>query len=71
MGIGPIKSEHSGAKSGGGYWGPRKDAKSFSKVRRRQNGRASAAEGLMDLVDEDSAGSNVTSHPESSLRHRT
>ena len=29
------KTEHSGAKNGGGYWGPRAIAKQNSKKRRR------------------------------------
>ena len=31
------KTEHSGAKNGGGYWGPRAEAKKHSKKRRRRN----------------------------------
>ena len=31
------KSEHSGAKSGGGHWGTRQEAKRFSKKVRRTN----------------------------------
>ncbi len=29
------KTEHSGAKNGGGFWGTRKRAKQFSKTKRR------------------------------------
>ena len=32
-----VKSEHNGAKNGGGYWGPRAWAKAISKRVRRQN----------------------------------
>lgn len=32
-----IKSEHAGAKNGGGFWGSRKEAKQISKRVRRQN----------------------------------
>jgi len=32
-----IKTEHAGAKNGGGYWGPRIDAKKRSRKARRQN----------------------------------
>jgi hypothetical protein len=32
-----IKTEHSGAKNGGGHWGPRVQAKSVSKKHRREN----------------------------------
>ena len=31
------KTEHSGAKNGGGFWGPRKEAKDVSKKHRRSN----------------------------------
>lgn len=30
------KTEHAGAKNGGGYWGKRIDAKLYSRRRRRQ-----------------------------------
>jgi hypothetical protein len=29
------RTEHNGAKNGGGYWGPRAEAKQISKKRRR------------------------------------
>jgi hypothetical protein len=31
-----MKTEHSGAKNGGGFWGPRAEAKTASKKRRRR-----------------------------------
>jgi len=31
-----IKSEHNGAKNGGGYWGTRAEAKALSRTARRQ-----------------------------------
>lgn len=31
-----LKTEHTGAKNGGGYWGCREDAKKKSKKKRRQ-----------------------------------
>lgn len=31
-----LKTEHTGAKNGGGYWGKREDAKRASRKRRRQ-----------------------------------
>ena len=34
-----IKTEHSGAKNGGGYWGKRTDAKKISKKLRRNLGK--------------------------------
>lgn len=33
------KTEHSGAKNGGGYWGPRSEAKKESKKLRRRNAK--------------------------------
>jgi phage gp46-like protein len=30
-----VKTEHGGAKNGGGYWGPRTEAKKVSKKLRR------------------------------------
>ncbi len=35
MALGRIKTEHAGAKNGGGYWGKRVDAKRISRKRRR------------------------------------
>ena len=32
-----LKTEHNGAKNGGGFWGPRKEAKELSKKARREN----------------------------------
>jgi hypothetical protein len=34
------KTEHAGAKNGGGYWGTRADAKKGSKKARRANDKA-------------------------------
>ena len=34
-----VKTEHSGAKNGGGYWGPRAEAKKVSKKLRRQRAK--------------------------------
>jgi RNA-splicing ligase RtcB len=34
------KTEHAGAKNGGGYWGRRAEAKAHSKVSRRQKDKA-------------------------------
>ena len=33
------KTEHSGAKNGGGYWGPRTEAKKLSKKLRRERAK--------------------------------
>lgn len=32
-----VKTEHNGAKNGGGYWGTRKEAKAIAKKGRRAN----------------------------------
>lgn len=34
-----LKTEHAGAKNGGGYWGHRNDAKRFSRKARRRRER--------------------------------
>lgn len=34
-----LKTEHSGAKNGGGYWGDRAEAKAVSNKARRENGK--------------------------------
>lgn len=35
-----LKTEHSGSKKGrGAWWGPRKDAKKFSRRQRRENSK--------------------------------
>lgn len=41
-----IKTEHAGAKNGGGYWGRRKVAKLTSKKLRRANDKQSATESV-------------------------
>ncbi len=38
------KTEHGGAKNGGGFWGPREDAKTTSRKLRRQRAKAAAVE---------------------------
>ena len=38
------KSEHSGAKNGGGYWGTREEAKKVSKKIRRANDKKEVKE---------------------------
>lgn len=48
MGAGMAKktrTEHAGGKNGGGYWGSREEAKSRSKIVRRQNDKELEAEG--------------------------
>jgi hypothetical protein len=34
-----LKTEHAGGKNGGGFWGPRVDAKQYSRKARRVNDR--------------------------------
>lgn len=38
-----IKTEHAGAKNGGGYWGPRAWAKYISRKKRRREDRRLAS----------------------------
>ena len=46
-----IKPEHSGAKNGGGHWGPRKEAKVFSKLVRRQQDKLVIKEQLQERLE--------------------
>lgn len=46
MGNDVIRTEHAGAKNGGGYWGPRQDAKDLSRKKRRSNDRKAISEEL-------------------------
>jgi hypothetical protein len=39
MSLGKIKTEHAGAKNGGGHWGHRNDAKAISKKQRRKGSK--------------------------------
>lgn len=41
-----IKTEHAGAKNGGGHWGPREEAKRLSRGLRRRRGKAEAQKQL-------------------------
>ncbi len=41
------KTEHNGAKNGGGYRGKRADAKRISNRKRREDGKSDALAGLM------------------------
>tara|TARA_R100000152_G_C6707883_1_gene136068 strand:+ start:690 stop:875 length:186 start_codon:yes stop_codon:yes gene_type:complete len=43
-----IKTEHNGAKNGGGYWGTRKEAKKFSSRIRRINAKSEIKQQLTD-----------------------
>jgi hypothetical protein len=38
------KTEHAGAKNGGGYWGKREDAKRVSNKKRREDGKSEVGE---------------------------
>lgn len=40
------KTEHAGAKNGGGYWGPREDAKARCRSLRRAQGKAEIRKAL-------------------------
>jgi len=43
-----IKTEHTGAKNGGGYWGTRKEAKKISSRIRRINAKSEIKQQLTD-----------------------
>lgn len=48
-----VKSEHSGAKNGGGFWGTREEAKTISKSLRRNNDKEEVKEQLDDFENEE------------------
>jgi hypothetical protein len=50
-----IKTEHAGAKNGGGHWGLRVEAKAESRVKRRHDDRAELDERLEHDRDEPSS----------------
>jgi hypothetical protein len=45
------KTEHAGAKNGGGHWGPREEAKALSKKARRINSKKDIKQELANLKD--------------------
>ena len=45
------KTEHAGAKNGGGHWGTREEAKTLSKKARRINNKKDIKQELSDLKD--------------------
>jgi len=45
-----IRTEHAGAKNGGGFWGRRVVAKAFSRALRRSNGKAEVEVQLADMT---------------------
>lgn len=47
MAISKERTEHAGAKNGGGFWGTRAEAKESSKTLRRINGRRQIHEELV------------------------
>jgi hypothetical protein len=49
-GFSGMKTEHSGAKNGGGLWGTRNEAKKASKRRRRRNDKKAIKEQQGPLV---------------------
>jgi hypothetical protein len=46
---GSLKTEHSGAKNGGGHWGTREEAKKISRSVRRRRGKAEVQRERRDL----------------------
>lgn len=44
------KTEHNGAKNGGGYWGRRVEAKEMSKRKRRQKDKELISEALEEVM---------------------
>jgi hypothetical protein len=50
-----IKTEHAGAKNGGGYWGRRVVAKAVSRSRRRLNGKREIVAQLSAAASKDRA----------------
>jgi len=46
------KTEHSGAKNGGGFWGSREEAKTISKSLRRSNDKEEVKEQLDGFEDD-------------------
>ena len=49
----PVKTEHSGAKNGGGYWGTRKEAKDVSKRLRRSREKMNIRRAIAGDGDEE------------------
>ena len=47
-----IKTEHAGAKNGGGYYGRRAEAKTESGIRRRHDDRVAVEEELESIRDD-------------------
>ncbi len=45
------KTEHAGAKNGGGHWGTREEAKALSKKARRINNKKDVRQELSSLKD--------------------
>lgn len=45
------KTEHAGAKNGGGHWGTREEAKALSKKARRINNKKDIKQELSNLKD--------------------
>lgn len=50
MAFGKIKTEHSGAKNGGGHWGARADAKIISKKLRRKKSKKIIKEEIVEQI---------------------
>ncbi len=53
-----LKTEHAGAKNGGGYFGRRAQAKAESRAKRRHDDKAQVRAGEADTAEESSAASD-------------
>ncbi|MCH8497439.1 MAG: hypothetical protein LAT63_03100 [Marinobacter sp.] len=47
-----VKTEHSGAKNGGGYWGTRLEAKTRSRIARRKQSRNATQTGVQHYAED-------------------
>jgi len=54
-----IKTEHAGAKNGGGYWGLRVVAKSVSRTKRRANDKNETQQQIAERPDVDEEDANA------------
>ena len=48
-----MKTEHNGAKNGGGYWGTRLEAKERSRLMRRNQSQELSRVGVLDYADDE------------------
>lgn len=54
------KTEHSGAKNGGGFWGTREEAKTISKSLRRNNDKDEVKEQLDEIENEEGSKKSIS-----------